>query len=261
MAALHHTFAFTGYWLTVPPGAEFNQWQGKRALLRDQGWGFLVLANGKLEKEILAAKISPGALGQQRRCHSRSSQQRQRVSRHTQSSFSTRKKAAALRAPQAAYLLAWVAAVASSDFAPGVYASGQRTEDDPGVFITTIDDIRQRIAASMAGNNPIFTASTARLFQPPEPTKPSSATSPSSTLQDTCAPGPRLARLSGQTPSQSRRRAQPHRLAILSDPPPPLAHAELRRHLRPRQPLLRPRIPHPFLDNDAASTPDPSHGR
>src|SRR4051794_3951282 len=66
MQQMHGTFAFTGYWLTVPPGAMFNQWKGKRELLKQQGWGFLVLANGKLEKEILAAQkesTAPEALG------------------------------------------------------------------------------------------------------------------------------------------------------------------------------------------------------
>src|ERR1700712_3883604 len=56
MKQMHGTFAFAGYWLTVPPGAMFNQWKGKRDLLKTQGWGFLVLANGKLENEILAAQ-------------------------------------------------------------------------------------------------------------------------------------------------------------------------------------------------------------
>ena len=28
MARLHKTFAFTGYWLTNPPGEEANSWQG-----------------------------------------------------------------------------------------------------------------------------------------------------------------------------------------------------------------------------------------
>src|SRR5665213_1584312 len=55
MAAMHKTFAFTGYWLTVPPGATFNQWKGKREVLKQQGWGFLALANGKLEAQIAKA--------------------------------------------------------------------------------------------------------------------------------------------------------------------------------------------------------------
>src|SRR5207237_202298 len=53
---------------------------------------------------------------------------------------------------QAAYLLGWTEAVASSSYRPGVYGSGQPVDDgkdDHGrrVTITTIRDIRQQIAA------------------------------------------------------------------------------------------------------------------
>jgi len=46
---------------------------------------------------------------------------------------------------QAAYLLAWTEAVAGSDYRPGVYASGQKTQDDPGVWIDTVEDIGNRV--------------------------------------------------------------------------------------------------------------------
>src|SRR6202035_4902712 len=47
MAALHKTFAFTGYWLNTPPGADRNTWVGKRQLLQSAGYGFLLLFNGR----------------------------------------------------------------------------------------------------------------------------------------------------------------------------------------------------------------------
>jgi hypothetical protein len=65
MATLHNTFAFTGYWLTNPPGETSNTWKEKRTLLRQQGWGFLALANGRLDDEILKAQksgVSPAQL-------------------------------------------------------------------------------------------------------------------------------------------------------------------------------------------------------
>src|SRR5215469_11164762 len=40
LPVLRKSFAFTGYWLSVPPGAKTNSWQGKRALLQSQGFGF-----------------------------------------------------------------------------------------------------------------------------------------------------------------------------------------------------------------------------
>ena len=65
MAGLKAQFAYTGYWLTPPPGEKTNGWTGKREVLRAQGYGFLVLANGRFDKQIKAAKVSPGQLGQQ----------------------------------------------------------------------------------------------------------------------------------------------------------------------------------------------------
>ncbi len=59
LADLHRHFAFTGYWLTPPPGETTTTWIGKRRILRDTGFGFLVLANGKLDAQIKAAKLSP----------------------------------------------------------------------------------------------------------------------------------------------------------------------------------------------------------
>src|SRR6202789_1392887 len=67
LPALRRHFAFAGYWLTNPPGARENSWKGKRQILLQNGFGFLVLADGRLEAEIGKAKRSgtpPAALGE-----------------------------------------------------------------------------------------------------------------------------------------------------------------------------------------------------
>src|ERR1035441_9633277 len=46
LPALRKQFAFTGYWLTNPPGADHNPWVGKRDILLRNGFGFPVVANG-----------------------------------------------------------------------------------------------------------------------------------------------------------------------------------------------------------------------
>ena len=64
---LRQHFAFAGYWLTNPPGARQNGWIGKREALLRNDFGFLVLANGRLEAEIGKAKRSgtpPTTLGE-----------------------------------------------------------------------------------------------------------------------------------------------------------------------------------------------------
>src|SRR6202789_473512 len=52
LPALRHTFEFAGYWLNVPPGAKQNNWTGKRAAFVKNNFGFLVLFNGRLEREL-----------------------------------------------------------------------------------------------------------------------------------------------------------------------------------------------------------------
>ena len=147
MSVLLHTFAFTGYWLTNPPGENSNTWIGKRALLRAQGWGFLVLANGRLDSQILkAAKagLTPAELGRKDAAMAVANARREGFPPHTVV-FLDQEEGGRLLAEQAAYLVGWTEAVAASGFRPGVYASGQLVEDSPGVQIDTIEDIRARV--------------------------------------------------------------------------------------------------------------------
>ncbi len=237
MAQMHATFAFTGYWLTVPPGAQFNQWSGKRDLLRKQGWGFLVLANGKLEKEILAAQaagVPAAALGQRDALAAVAAATAEGFPAHTLL-FLDQEEGGRLTAPQAAYLLAWTEAVAASTYKAGVYASGQLTPDDPGTVIDTIRDIRERVGKGHLHPVEFFDA------------------------QDTCPPS------NGCTVTT-----------------PPIATAGepdvivWQYSQSPRRPSLTaacattyaadgncyaPGFPKIFLDNDVATSPDPSHGR
>lgn len=147
MAAMRKTFAFTGYWLTNPPGANANSWVGKRALLRSQGWGFLLLADGRFDKEILAAQkqgTSPAALGAQDAAKAVAAAKSEGFPAHA-IIFLDQEEGGRLLDEQAAYLLAWTEAVAKSEYRAGVYASGQRVQDDPGVWIDTVEDIRDRV--------------------------------------------------------------------------------------------------------------------
>jgi len=147
MAGMKKQFAFVGYWLTVPPGAMFNQWVGKRELLKQQGWGFLLLANGKLEAEIKKAQkagTAPADLGKKDAAAAVAAAKSEGFPKRA-IVFLDQEEGGRLTDVQAAYLLAWTEAVAGSDYRPGVYASGQKTQDDPGVWIDTVEDIRDRV--------------------------------------------------------------------------------------------------------------------
>ena len=237
MAALHRTFAWTGYWLTNPPGENANTWEGKRSLLRVQGWGFLVLANGRLDAEILkAAKrgTKPGDLGRSDATAALAAARREGFPARTLL-FLDQEEGGRLLDEQAGYLLAWTEAVASSGFRPGVYASGQPVADDPGTTIDTVRDIRERVRKSKLHAIAIFDA------------------------QDACPPAP------GCT-------VQPHPLAAAGEPD--LAAWQYAQS--PRRPEITrscaqtyaadgncyaPASPKLFLDMDVARSADPSAGR
>ena len=151
---LHRHFAFTGFWLTNPPGESSNTWTGKREILHRTGFGFLVVANGKLDKQILAARKSgtpPARLGQQDAASAIAAARHEGFPPQTVL-FLDQEEGGRLLPEQADYLLAWTQAVAASSFQPGVYASAQPVPDGKGpdgkpATITTVQDIRARVAA------------------------------------------------------------------------------------------------------------------
>jgi hypothetical protein len=149
LPVLRRHFAFSGYWLTNPPGERSNSWLGKRDVLLRNGFGFLVLANGRTDAQIGRAKrtgTSPSGLGAKDAAAAVAAAQRERFPAHT-ILFLDQEEGGRLNANQSGYLLAWTEAVARSGFLPGVYASGQPVNDAPGKTITTIEDIREQVAA------------------------------------------------------------------------------------------------------------------
>jgi hypothetical protein len=237
MAAMRRVFSFTGYWLTPPPEARTNTWAGKRGLLRAQGWGFLVLANGRLDADILKAQkggMSPTALGRQDAATALAAAKHEGFAAHT-ILFLDQEEGGRLLEEQAAYLLGWTEAVTASQYRAGVYASGQRVQDDPGVWIDTIEDIRARVHKGGLHEVAIFDA----LDQcPPAPgctvhAKPLSA-------------APDL-NLTAWQYAQSPRRPE-----ITKSCAAPYAADDK---------CYAPGFPGIFLDMDLASSPDPSDGR
>jgi len=151
---LHKLFSFTGYWLTNPPRETKNTWLGKREILARAGFGFLVLANGRLDTELThASKLrkSAAALGRADAATAIAAAMHEGFPSGT-ILFLDQEEGGRLLPEQAEYLLAWTEAVAQSAFLPGVYASGQPVPDGRGpngkpITITTIQDIRARVAA------------------------------------------------------------------------------------------------------------------
>ena len=150
---LRQHFAFTGYWLTPPPGETSTTWLGKRQLLRDAGFGFLVLANGRLDaqikNQIKSANLTPTALGTQDAAQAIAAAQQEGFPPAT-ILFLDQEEGGRLLPEQSAYFFAWTEAVAASPFKPGAYLSGQPTPDGTGpdgkpILITTAQDVREHI--------------------------------------------------------------------------------------------------------------------
>lgn len=153
LSALRQHFSFAGYWLNTPPGeqaaAQQNSWQGKRDLFLRNGFGFLVLFNGRLDDEITKLQRSgtaPSVLGTRDAAAAVVAAQRERFPRNT-IIFLDQEEGGRLLPEQAEYLLAWTEAVARSSYRPGVYTSGQPVSEGHGHTITTAQDIRDHVAA------------------------------------------------------------------------------------------------------------------
>jgi Domain of unknown function (DUF1906) len=149
LAALRKNFSFAGYWVTNPPGERSNSWVGKRAELLKQGFGFLVLANGRMDAQIIRARkagTKPQKLGEKDAAVAVTATKREGFPAGT-IVFLDQEEGGRLLPEQMEYLLGWTEAVAKSGFRPGVYASGQPVEDGPGKTITTVENIRQEAAA------------------------------------------------------------------------------------------------------------------
>jgi Domain of unknown function (DUF1906) len=243
MMSEHAAFAFTGYWLTVPPGAMFNQWKGKRDILKQQGWGFLILANGKLEAEILKAQKSgtaPADLGRNDAATAIAAAKSEGFPTHA-IIFLDQEEGGRLTSPQAAYLLAWTEAVAASDYRPGVYASGQPVPNGPGQTITTIDDIRSRVTVGHLHPVAMFDAQDTC---PPAPGCTLNAKPLSTSGELTLSPGGDLV---AWQYSQSPRRPELTRSCAKTYAADGNCYA--------------PGASSALLDMDIASSADPSHGR
>src|SRR6202011_182575 len=100
----------TGYWLNPPPGEMSNTWAGKRALLKRRGFGFLVIFNGRLDKEIKAAKTTPAQLGAADAELAVSAAKREGFPLQT-IIFLDQEEGGRLLPEQSAYLFSWIEAV------------------------------------------------------------------------------------------------------------------------------------------------------
>jgi len=144
LPALRQHFDFVGYWLTNPPGEKANSWAGKRARLMAEGFGFAVLANGRVDAQLTGKDAK--ALGRKDGAATATGATREHFPAGT-ILFLDQEEGGRMLPEQADYLFAWTEAVAAMGFRPGVYGSGQPVDEGHGESITTAQDIAQQVPA------------------------------------------------------------------------------------------------------------------
>jgi hypothetical protein len=136
---LHQTFSYTGYWLNSPPGEKSNTWIGHRSAVESAGFGFLVLFNGRLYKDLkTVARAS--ALGKS------DAQVAVAAAKHEGFPAGTiifldQEQGGRMLPEQKAYIYSWIDGVNATGFETGIYCSGMANAKDGGVI--TAEDIRE----------------------------------------------------------------------------------------------------------------------
>lgn len=143
LPALRKLFSYSGYWLNNPPGETTNSWRGKRAILQQQGFGFLVLFNGRLYNEI---RKNATGVGKSDASAAIAAAKREGFAPGT-IIFLDQEQGGRMLPEQRAYLHAWIDGVSASRFRAGVYCSGIPAQESPGHSVITAEDIRQNAAS------------------------------------------------------------------------------------------------------------------
>ena len=134
---LKQTFVFAGFWLNVPPGAKSNNWMGKRAEFAKNGFGFLVLFNGRLERE-LTSPAQAGELAVTDGKSATAAAQREGFPAGT-IIFLDQEEGGRLLPTQMAYVLQWADTVTANGFRAGIYCSGIPAKEGKATIVTAND--------------------------------------------------------------------------------------------------------------------------
>ena len=140
---LRKTFSFTSYWIGPPPEEKRSTWLGKRSLLQSQGFGFVVLFNGRDSRNLKSVTDArqKGALD---------GQNATKLAR--QEGFPARtiifldiEEGGRLPAAYHEYVGVWVDTLERADFRAGAYCSAMPVNEGRGVSITTAKDLQDHL--------------------------------------------------------------------------------------------------------------------
>jgi hypothetical protein len=235
LGTLRKTFAFSGYWLNAPPGAASNSWRGKREIVNSNGFGFLVLFNGRLDREIKPRSNASG-LGASDAAAAVDAARKEGFPTGTVI-FLDQEEGGRMLPEQRSYAYAWVDGVNSAGYRAGIYCSGIPVKEAGGTVVITAKDLRDNAAGRKIEffvYNDACPPSTGCVF-PGSPPPPSQSGIPFAAIWQ-FAQSPRRRELTASCPSQYDSDGNCYS---------PMLQMSDRVH----------------LDVDSATSPDPSAGR
>lgn len=141
---LRKTFAFSGYWLGPPPGEKTTSWLGKRSALEKAGFGFLLLWNGRLNRDLKSVSDAQqkGKLDAQLAAAAA----KRDVFPDGTVIFLDIEEGGRLRPPYHAYVNQWIDTLTEQKFRAGAYCSAMPVNEGGGVTITTTRDLEDQLA-------------------------------------------------------------------------------------------------------------------
>jgi hypothetical protein len=140
---LRKSYSFASYWLSPPPGEMINSWLGKRSLMQSQGFGFLLLYQGRTSGQLTNKKdsIEAGLADAQA-----SAVAARREGFPVGSKiFLDVEEGGRFFDDYHAYLRSWAESLTKEKFRPGIYCSGIVVDEGAGSKIISADDIRAHI--------------------------------------------------------------------------------------------------------------------
>jgi hypothetical protein len=146
LPVLRKSFLFAGYWLSPPPGTKSNSWTGKRLAMRAQGFGFLLLYQGRTAGQLPDTKTSI----ETGETDARAAAAAARREGFPEGSviFLDVEEGGRLLDLYHGYLRSWAQYLEKERFRPGIYCSGIAVDEGKGTTIISADDIRAHIGVA-----------------------------------------------------------------------------------------------------------------
>jgi hypothetical protein len=146
LPVLRKSFVFAGYWLSPPPGAKSNPWIGKRLAMHAQGFGFLLLYQGRTSGQLPNTKTSIEAGETDARAAAAAA--RREGFPEGSIIFLDVEEGGRFFDTYHGYLRSWAESLQREKFRPGIYCSGITVNEGEGSTIMSADDIRAHIGVS-----------------------------------------------------------------------------------------------------------------